>query len=170
MSLLSNIWFQQGGFITRQFRLCFQSNFKQGTYIYAYIVHVLISYYNHDNVEPYWIWFFFLSQWQTFCHKLNIVFIFGQNNDLNCCYPLIVRFQPRFQTSFQVWLTGFHLIFAAHMQLGNIPPVYLFLSCLLHNIYVAIFKIKFILIWLYIFILPESVDWRYPQYQLIIRP
>ena len=96
-SLLSNTWFQQGGLITGQSRLRFQSNFEQGTYMHVYRTcsYLILQCRTILNL------IFFLSQWQTFCHKHNIVFIFGQNNDLNCCSSLSVRFQPRFQTSFQ---------------------------------------------------------------------
>ena len=165
MSLLSNTWFQQGGLITGQSRLRFQSNFEQGTYMHVYRTcsYLILQCRTILNL----IFFFLIGKISV----TNLILSSSLDKIMTSIVALhlVYVFSPVFKQAFRVWLTGFHLIFRCAYAAREYTAGLFDFSCLLHNIYAAIFKIKFILIWLHIFILPESVDWRYPQYQLILR-
>ena len=148
MSLLSNTWFQQGGLITGQSRLRFQSNFEQGTYMHVYRT---CSYLILQCRTILNLIFFFLSG------KLSVTnLILSSSLDKIMtsivALHLVYVFSPVFKQAFRYDLQVFTSFFAAHMQLGNIPPVYLIFHVYCTIFYAAIFKIKCMIIHVYLYI------------------
>ena len=133
MSLLSNTWFQQGGLITGQSRLRFQSNFEQGTYMHVYRT---CSYLILQCRTILNLIFFFLSGKLS---VTNIILSSSLDKIMTSIVALhlVYVFSPVFKQAFRVWLTGFHLIFrcayAAYAAREYTAGIF-DLSCLLHSI------------------------------------